>query len=78
MSTGLCFLWNKNKWFKERASTELCAREAAVLTFPLITKHRSASLLLQPNPFIDEPVRYSRPAVRNILGELFVLTQSPK
>lgn len=52
-----------------RILNEICECEAALLTFPLITKHRSASLLLQPNPFIDDPVKYSRPTVRNTLAE---------
>lgn len=43
-----------------------------------MTKHRSASLLLQPNPFIEDPVKYSRAAAGNTLGLVTFLTQSQK
>lgn len=35
------------------------------LTFPVMTRHRSASLLRQAIPFIEDPVMYSRATVAN-------------
>ena len=40
---------------------DIHSAESDILTFPLRTRHRSASLLRQPNPFIEDPVKYSRP-----------------